>query len=1111
MNRLTLIIGRAGTGKTSSVMRSISEAVARREAGQLLLVPEQYSHEAEKELCRVCGDGLSLYGETLSFTRLASLAEEELGLRRPTLDEGGRLMAMRAALGTLDGRLSVFSAAPRRPELMDALLRAVTELKTALATPDDLLEASAHVEGALREKLRDLSLVAQAYDAVTSRGGAEPFDRLTRLAEAVPRTSLCRNGHLYVDGFSDFTAQETAVLAALMGRGADMTVCLTLDALEGGSEIFDLTRATARRLLAEARERGMETRVERLEAGAERAGALRFLEKHLFEYTSARTPSEGAVSLCLAPDETSECALAAARCLELVREKGCRWRDISVVARGFEHYAQTLRSVFDYYGVPLYLGRRESVAETPLLRFVSAAFEVLATGWDGEAVLDWLKTGLRGVPPEALDELENYALQWSLHGSVWTREEAWKLSPAGFSDGADSAEAQSKLAELDALRRSLLAPLAAYEKAAAAAGTAQAHARAFAAFLAEADTARALEERAASLRGRGMAAEAGICAQLWETLVSALEQFALALGETPMDRETFGALLCAMLARYNVGTIPAVLDAVTAGDLDRMRRRSLRHLIVLGATDERLPAPEPEDPLLSAEERETLVSLGVGLRDPRGDGLWRELSLVYNAFTLPSETLTLVCPERADGSPARPSQIFARVGQLTGETPAPFDRAAVLACAPESALTLAAEGGGGPAGAARRYFEGKPEYASRIAALQAAGSRTARGRLSRESVRALYGETPRVSPTRAENLSRCAYADFLQYGLRAKPRRRAELDPLELGKFMHYVLENVCREAASKGGFAALDDAARDALTDEYVARYISEVLHDFKDKTPRFVYLFNRLTHSVRRVVADMAAELAVSDFRPLDFELKLDGLNVTLRQGEDSVRVTGTVDRVDGWLSGGKLWLRVVDYKTGKKAFSLSDVWYGSGLQMLLYLFTLGKTGAQLYGHEVAPAGVLYIPARDVTLHADRPLTDEEAAAERQKALRRSGLLLRAPEILQAMEHGVGGRYLPVKLSGGELPDSEALCGAEQLGQLARHVENALLALARELRHGNIEARPAWRGENDNACLWCQWREVCRFDPARDRKNRRYKLKAEEVWDKIGQETAPADAESC
>ena len=1102
MSKLTLLLGRAGSGKTAKAMAAVARAVARKEGGQLFLVPEQYSHEAEKELCAVCGDSLSLYGEVLSFTRLASLAEEALGLRRPLLDKGGRLLAMRAALSALEGRLTVLTAAARRPELLRALLDTVTELKSALVTPEALLQAAGQTAGALRQKLGDLSLILQAYDAVTEQGRADPFDRLTLLARSLPRTDVARRGQVYIDGFSDFTEQETAVVSALLRQGADMTVCLTLDSLTEGAELFAPARKTALRLLREARALGMETETVTLVTPAGgKAAALRKVEEGLFDYAAAPCPAEGAVLLRLTPDETAECAWAAARCLALVRERGCRWRDISVVARGFEHYAPTLQSVFDYYGVPLWLGRREPVSELPLMRWLTAAFEVLSGGWEGTAVLDWLRTGLCGAAPEELDELENYALQWDLRGKVWYREAPWRFSPEGFSGGADEA-AKEKLAALDAQRKRLCAPLARYEQAASAAKTARQQAEVFSAFLAEAGLAGTLQNEAERLRHRDMAMEAEAAAQLWDILVSALEQFALVLADAPMDREGFGALLTAMLAQYDVGAIPAVLDAVTAGDMERMRRRNLRHLIVLGATDERLPAPEKEDALLTAEERETLSALGLTLESPRGDGLWRELALIYNALSLPAESLAMTCPERTENGAARPSVLFTRLAALTLAEPENADRAETMACAEAPALELAAEDGGALSQAARRYFEGSAESAARLRALALARGKTSRGSLSAKSVRALYGDTPRVSATRAESFSDCAYADFLKYGLKMKPRKRADFDPPELGKFMHYVLENVCREASALGGFASLDPETRDALTDKYVAAYVTEVLSDFRDKSARFVYLFRRLTASVRRVVADMAEELAVSDFQPLDFELDLAQMGVTLSDGVSRVAVTGVADRVDGWLHDGKLYLRVVDYKTGKRAFSLSDVWYGAGLQMLLYLFTLERTGEQRYGREIVPAGVLYMPAREVLLRADGPLSEGEADAERRRKLRRSGLLLREAEVLSAMEHGEMKRFLPVKVKDGEVVDTESLCAREQLGALARHVETTLLALAKELGRGNIEARPAWRGRSDNACLRCDWREVCRFDPARDRKNRRYKLPAAEVWEKIGSE---------
>ena len=163
------------------------------------------------------------------------------------------------------------------------------------------------------------------------------------------------------------------------------------------------------------------------------------------------------------------------------------------------------------------------------------------------------------------------------------------------------------------------------------------------------------------------------------------------------------------------------------------------------------------------------------------------------------------------------------------------------------------------------------------------------------------------------------------------------------------------------GGFAAVTDEQLGAFTDRWTQRYIHDELNDFREKSARFTYLFRRLCRQVRQVVADMAHELRAGDFVPLDFELNFADPEqiapITLSDGEVTLNMSGVADRVDGWLHDGKLYLRVVDYKTGRKAFSLSDVWYGMGLQMLLYLFALERSGPARYGHEIVPAGVLYL----------------------------------------------------------------------------------------------------------------------------------------------------------
>lgn len=94
---LHLLYGPAASGKTDLLMGRIRTAVAARTPGQVLLVPEQYSHEAERALCAACGDSLSLYAEVLSFTGLARRVAAETRRGRGAAARSGRAAAVHGA------------------------------------------------------------------------------------------------------------------------------------------------------------------------------------------------------------------------------------------------------------------------------------------------------------------------------------------------------------------------------------------------------------------------------------------------------------------------------------------------------------------------------------------------------------------------------------------------------------------------------------------------------------------------------------------------------------------------------------------------------------------------------------------------------------------------------------------------------------------------------------------------------------------------------------------------------------------------------------------------------------------------------------------------------
>ena len=137
---LNLLLGRAGSGKTTAVLRRIGESGGARP--QVLVVPEQHSHDMERHLCAIGGNQVSRYAEVLSFTRMAGRVFTVTGgLAAPTLDAGGRLLLMYAALQAVAGELKVYGRPSRKPEFLSGLIATVDELKSCCVTPGHLWTA----------------------------------------------------------------------------------------------------------------------------------------------------------------------------------------------------------------------------------------------------------------------------------------------------------------------------------------------------------------------------------------------------------------------------------------------------------------------------------------------------------------------------------------------------------------------------------------------------------------------------------------------------------------------------------------------------------------------------------------------------------------------------------------------------------------------------------------------------------------------------------------------------------------------------------------------------------------------------------------------------------
>ena len=501
-------------------------------------------------------------------------------------------------------------------------------------------------------------------------------------------------------------------------------------------------------------------------------------------------------------------------------------------------------------------------------------------------------------------------------------------------------EDQALLERVDRARRQVAAPLERLRKNSARTGRGQA--MALYGFLEEIGCPGGWESGWRNCAG-GEPALAEEYRQLWEILCGGLEQCAALTGGGAYGAGGVLQSVPAGALQYDVGTIPVSLDRVTAGETTRQAGHRVKVLFLLGADDSSIPQVGAELGLLSDDDRTLLASYGLELNQSAEERLYREMTTLYQICALPSRRLILTWPAQGAGGGAA---VLLPGGAAEAALPRPCRGAGggtgglLPHGGPPARLGAGGAEPGSPAG------DGVPAgVRPQVERLERAG-RWEQGRLTRGAVDRLYGQRVPMSASRMDKYKSCHFSYFMRYGLQAEPRKPAGFTAPEYGTFVHYVLEHVLQSCPIGGGELGEELQKRlRAAVRAAVDRYTAEELGGLEHQSQRFRYLFRRLLRSVQAVVDNVAQELCASRFRPISFELGFGSRGelppVELTAEGVTISVSGFVDRVDGWVENGRLHLRVVDYKTGRKSFDLTEVWNGLGLQMLLYLFALEERG--------------------------------------------------------------------------------------------------------------------------------------------------------------------------
>ena len=1078
---LNIITGRTGSGKTRYI-RNLATEIAKNESNSVvMMVPEQFSFDTERALLELLGNEKYNNIENTSFSRLANNLLRDYGkLNKPIADEATRAVLMSIALDSLQDKITIYKKHKKNPALISELLDFNRELKKCRISVDELKNVSTSLsKPTFRRKIDELSVVFELYETLLNKQFQDDSVMLDMLADLLCEVHYFKDKTVFVDAFSGFSAQEYKVLERILVDARDVYVTFCCDTSRNNNEyeLFYNAKAEIQKLKVIANRVSVKIAPEKVLYPNKKykAEALNVLEDSLFDVVNESYKCDcDCVKVVPCKTKLEECDYVASEIKRLTREENYRYRDIAVIERTNGDYKNQLMSSFRKYGIDCFHDNRQPILTQPLMAFMLSLFDILGEGFQNEMVLRFLKTGLFGFSIEDIALVEEYILMWNIRPGEWRNE--WVNNPYGF--GVEfTEESMDKLNKLNDLREKIVGPLLALKKKLLDT-TGETISRELFMFLRNAKVNENLKEFTNLLLKNGetdLALEQG---RIWKILTDILDNLYSAIGDTNITLQRYRELFEIIVSTKDLGQIPNGIDEVIIGSADRIRATAPKAVFIVGANTGVFPKVGDCGVVFSDSERCELQEKGIELVSNLEYNSISERFIAYHAMTLATDKLYVSYSALNNEATAiTPSELVSELERIFENVNivniSEFD----LIESKKSAFSILAKENvkGSVLGATLYEFFENQDSKIELAMIDKTQKKSFEIK-DKALATELFGKNMYLSASKAERYYSCPFGYFCEHGIKAKPRREAEMDPAQTGTLVHDTLEIFLKENP-KDVFVKLSENEIKEKISIIVDDYVETKLSGYENKPSDFLRSISLIKENIYKVILQLVDEFSQSEFVPVDFELsinndgEIDPYLINLDNG-GTVKIIGKVDRVDAYYDNDETYIRIVDYKTGGKDFKLYEVFAGINMQMLIYLFAIWQNGAEKYGN-VVPSGILYFQAKNkrVTSSTLSRYSDKKSIEkEIHKNFKMSGMVLNNSKVITAMEKDGAGVFIPAKFdSKGNI--SGNVISVFALQELKNRVDNLISEMACGLQNGNIIAKPVEEG-----CKYCKYNDVCR-----------------------------------
>lgn len=1129
---LRFVTGSATVNKSEQCLQEIRQELQQNPQGPpiIYLVPDQMTFQQEYALLNDPEINGSIRAQVYSFSRLAwRVMQLTGGATKKFITSTGMQMMLRKIVEERTEDWKVFQKAVEKQGFIEQLEEMITEFKRYCVTPElistqieemNKFQHKTMSEVALQNKLDDLIYIYQHLTTALEGQYMDGEDQLQQLVEKLETTNFLEDTTVYIDGFHQFTPQELLVIEVMLKKAKNVTVTLTIDDIYDQEvtslDLFYQTKETYHQLKQLAEKAMIPTEMEQLQPNDGVKRPFAHLDQYFDERPVPEYLKQAPVRISEAVHPRAEVEGTAQEIIQLVRDKGYRYRDLAILIREPEVYHDLITTVFQDYKIPIFVDEKRTMLHHPLIETIRSLMDVIEGNWRYDAVFRLLKTGFipkgkgaNHLDQEAIDELENYVLEYGVRGrSRWLSDKPWIFQRfRGFDQSAQTDRELETQNRLNAYKEQITEALTDIDRQLRELPTIKEKIIALFEWLEMIEAPDRLEKIRDIYDEEGRVEKGREQDQVWDAVIQLFEEITEVAGEETMELSTFRNVLESGFDSLRFSHVPPSIDHVVVGSIDRSRMHGIECAFLLGVNEGTWPMKPGGDGLISEEERALLQTHGLQLAEGSNRQLLDDWFYVYLAFTLPSDYLWVSYPiSNEEGKQKVASPLIKRMEELFPvqeerlflQDPEEMSEANRFVTTPNKtrgALTaqLARKLRGYPIDdiweyVLNWYIEKSDDQVIHQRVLMSLFYQNKPTDLAEDTVNNLYKKEIQASVSRLEMYHRCSYQHFARYSLGLEERPTYKLDAPDIGQLFHEALKQITEWVQKDGrGFADIYDQEAKKYAHRAVGELAPVLQHQILHSSNRYQYIQRKLESVIARATYVLSEQARKTNFAPVGLEVgfgfpnQLEPLTVPL-PNDHTLLLRGRIDRVDQAFENDQLFLRIIDYKSSSKGLNLTEVYYGLALQMLAYLDVVLQNAESWLGHQASPAGVLYFHVHNPMISASDFLSEDKIEQEIFKKFKMKGLLVDQEDIVRMMDTSLeSGRsnIIPAGFSkSGSFYKGSAVAEQDTFNQLQGYIHRLMEHAGVAITEGKVDLNP-FQQKQLTACTFCDFRSVCQFDP--------------------------------